>query len=94
MDFHKINSKQQAMNLFEATRHEFLEYARWTARKICQEKGHVTTDDVRELVELPKGIDSRVFGAIFKGNEWIKTGYTHTKIKSSHGRPIAVFSQA
>jgi len=80
------------MDLFEATRREFLEYSRWVARKICKEKGHVTTDDVRELVQLPKGIDGRVCGAIFKGDEWIKTGYTQTNIKSSHNRTICVFT--
>lgn len=80
------------MDLFEVTRREFLEYARWTARKICQEKGHVTSDDVREIVQLPRGIDGRVYGAIFSGKEWVKTGYAQTKIKSSHGRPIAVFT--
>lgn len=94
MIFQKTNSKQQAMNLFEATRIEFLDYARWVARKICLEKGHVTIDDVRELVSLPPGIDGRVYGAVFKEKDWIKTGFTQTKIKSSHNRPISVFTLA
>lgn len=91
MMFQKITSKQIAMDIFEVTRREFLDYARWTARKICSEKGHVTSDDVRELVKLPKGVDGRVCGAIFRGTEWKKTGYTQTKISSSHRRPIGIF---
>jgi len=85
-------TKQIAMNLFEMTRKEFLDYARWIAKDICRKKGHVTSDDVREFAKLPPNIDGRVYGAIFSGDEWIKTGYTQTKIKSSHGRPIAVFT--
>ncbi len=94
MIFTKINSKQKAMDLFKITRREFLDYSRWVARKICKQKGHVTVDDIRELVQLPKGLDGRCYGGIFIGKEWIKTGYTHTTIRSSHGRPIAVFSLA
>lgn len=92
MRFHKVNSKQQALDLFEAKRREFLDYARWVARKICSEKGHVTIDDIREVVQLPQGIDGRVYGAVFRGDGWIKTGYTQTTVKSSHRRPIAIFT--
>lgn len=89
-----FKTKQMAFDVFELQRKEFLDYARWTARKICQEKGHVTTDDVREIVQLPKGIDGRVYGAIFNNKEWVKTGYTQTKVTSSHGRIIAVYTLA
>ncbi len=86
-----ITSKQQALDLFETERHEFLEHCRWVARRIYNEKGHVTIDDVREQVILPKNIDGRVFGAVFNTSDWEKTGYTHTSRKTSHHRPIAVF---
>ena len=86
-----IQSKQQAMDLFEAKRKEFLELCRWIAVKICKKNGRVTIDDVRNEVKLPLGIDGRVFGAVFSGKEWVKTGYTQTKIKSSHNRPISIF---
>lgn len=86
------DSKQLAMNLFETNRKEFLTYARWVAERICRVKGHVTTDDVREEIGLPKDLDGRVYGAVFNRKDWRKVSYTQTKIKSSHGRPIAIFT--
>jgi hypothetical protein len=91
MQFQKINSKQQALNIFEATRKEFLEDARIKARMIFEEKGQVTTDDIRQVVKLPAGIDARVLGAIFVKRDWKKIGYTQTNVKSSHSRPISIF---
>lgn len=85
------NTKQEAFDLFEQKRHEFLENCRWVARRLCKEKGHVTTDDIRKECPLPLGIDGRVYGAVFAGEEWEKTGTISTKIKASHGRPISVF---
>jgi len=86
-----INNKQQAMDLFEKERSEFLEYCRWVARKIVRDQDTITIDDVRSQVELPLNIDGRVFGAVFNRDEWEKIGYAQTKRQSSHGRPIAVF---
>jgi hypothetical protein len=83
--------KQQALGLFENTREEFLSLARWVAKRIATRQGHVTIDDIRNEVKIPLNIDGRVMGAVFNTPEWEKVGYTTTKIKSSHGRPIAVF---
>lgn len=84
-------TKQTALNLFEITRKEFLESCRWIARKIAKAKGNVTIDDVRNEVKIPLNIDARVLGAVFNTPDFEKVGYTSTKIKSSHGRPISVF---
>lgn len=89
-----IKTKQQAFNLFESNQRDFLDYARLIAYKICKENGQVTVDDVRKIVSLPYEIDGRIFGAVFKGKEWKKVGYTQTQIRSSHGRPISVFKLA
>ncbi len=89
-----IKTKQQAFNLFEATRRMVLDDARLVATKFCVANGQVTIDDVRKEVQLPKGMDGRVFGAVFKGKEWKKVGYTQTQIRSSHGRPISIFTFA
>ena len=86
-----MTTKQEAFNLFEITRSEFLSNARWVAKRISKRQGYATIDDVRNEVRLPIGIDGRVFGAVFNTNGWEKTGYTPTKRKTSHGRPIAVF---
>lgn len=86
-----MTTKQQALGLFEITRSEFLANCRWIARRIAKQKGHATIDDVRNEVKIPLGIDGRVMGAVFNTPDFEKVGYTNTKIKSSHGRPIAVF---
>lgn len=79
------------MNLFETNRREFLELARWVAIKIAKRQGNVTIDDVRAEVKVPLNLDGRVLGAVFNSPEFEKVGYTTTKVKTSHGRPIAVF---
>lgn len=84
-------SKQQAFNLFEKTRSEFLENCRWIAKRIYKEKGHVTIDDVRDQVTTPKNVDPRVYGAVFNRSEWEKVAYTQTRRKTSHNRPIGAF---
>ena len=86
-----IETKQQALNLFEATRLEFLEYARWVAKRIAEKKGHVTIDDIRGEISVPLNLDGRVLGAVFNTPEWEKVGYSTTKIKSSHGRFVSVW---
>lgn len=84
-------SKQEAMDLFERTRKEFLGHCRWVAKRIYQQKGNVCIDDVREQVQLPDGVNGKVFGAVFNSAEWERVGYTQTKIKTSHSRTIGVF---
>lgn len=85
-------TKQQAFDLFETKRSEFLSLCRWVAKRIVKKQGFVTTDDVRKQVTIPEGVDGRVMGAVFNASDWEKVGYTQTKIKTSHSRPIAVFA--
>lgn len=95
MNFHKrIETKQMVFDMFAATRRDYLDLARQAAALICRDKGFVTSDDVRAVVPLPKGIDGRVLGAVFSGKEWVKIGYTQTKVRSSHYRPISIFQLA
>ena len=93
----KIQSKADAMTLFEQQRAEFLANARWVAYKIGQKKGSVTIDDVRDEIKIPSFITGKVLGAVFNQRDhndeplWEKIGTTKTKIKSSHGRDISVW---
>jgi hypothetical protein len=86
-------SKQQALNLFEQTRPEFLANCRWVAKRVALNRlsRQATVDDVHEQVKLPFGVDGRVFGAVFNSKEWEAVGYTKSKRKINHGRPIAIF---
>ncbi len=86
-------TKQLALNLFEKTRKEFLDNARWIAIRIAKENnGYVNIDQVRNQVTTPNGVDQRVYGAVFNTTDFEKSGYTLTTRKTSHGRPIAIFS--
>jgi len=86
-----IETKQQALDLFEETRQNFLKKCRSVARDIARTKESITIDDVRLQVQLPEGLDGRVFGAVFHSDEWEKVGYINSKQKENHGRPIGVF---
>jgi len=87
----KTETKEQALIILENTRSEFLQTARQIARTVYAIKGHVTIDDIRERIEIPENIDGRVMGAVFNRSEWKSIGFTKTKIKTSHSRPISVF---
>ncbi len=64
--------------------------AREIAVRICRERGEVTADDVWE--EVPhKPSERRAMGAVFNNKVFEKVGYTQTKRKEAHARPIAVF---
>ena len=87
----KTQTKEEALSLMEERRSAFLAKCRMEAFRIFNNKGQVTIDDVRDVVELPEDIDGRVFGAVFNSKSWERIGYTTTKRKSSHRRPIAIF---
>lgn len=84
-------SKQQALDLFEEHRKAYLSHARDVAERIFYAKGHVTTDDVREECPVPSMFSAKVLGAVFNKERWESTGFTQTKIKTSHGRVVRVW---
>ena len=87
----KTETKEEALKLLQETRSEFLYQCKKIAISHALKNGSVTIDDVRDKIELPEGIDGRVFGAVFNNKDFVKVGYTETKRKTSHKRPIAVF---
>ena len=89
----RLESKQEALGLFEKNRAEWLANARWIAKRVAQNRlsRQCTVDDVHEQVKLPYGVDGRVYGAIFHLEEWEHVGYAKSKRKINHGRPISVF---
>ena len=87
-----IDTKQQALDLFERTRSEFLTSCRWIAKRIAQEhNGYVNIDQVREQVTTPQGVNPKVYGAVFSGGEFERVGFKITTRKTSHGRPISTW---
>ncbi len=86
-----LAQRDQALNLLERTRGEWVERARIVAENICRVKGWVTVDDLREVWPVPPDWDARVVGTVFRDKRFIKAGYQPTLRASSHSRPIAVF---
>ena len=86
-----IASKEEALDLFEMTRAEYLAKARKTALGLFKGKP-ITVNDVREVCPPPKGMDGRVMGAIFRTDDWVMIGYTPSL--RAHKRPIAQFVRA
>jgi hypothetical protein len=85
------NTKQQAMNLFERERAEYLAHCRDVAERLYNLHGPISIDQVREQCPPPEMFNAKVLGAVFLTEKWQKRGYEPTKIKSSHGRLVAIW---
>lgn len=66
-DNHFPNEIQPAM---EALRAEWLEDARATAKAIIRRRGEVTADDINRECPVPKGIEPRTMGCVFRSREF------------------------
>lgn len=88
-----MTTKQEALDLFFKNENKRLlsEEITEQAIGICRKMGKVTVDDLRKVVKLPESTDARIFGAVLSQKVFEPIGFTITKVKSSHGRPIRVF---
>lgn len=91
-----MNTQQLVLDIYEtigARKRAFL----WNCRMVAEDlalktrDGVISIDDVRRACPLPEYIDGRIYGAVFKQDEWIALGFTQTSVKSSHGRLIRKF---
>lgn len=84
--------RDEAMALFEEHRALWLAAARHTAilmyRRVARP---ITIDDVRAECPPPIGFDPRVMGAVFKVKDWTPVGFTNSRRRACHGRPIRLF---
>ena len=89
-------SKQQAFDLFEQHRAEYIAKARAAALRIAlsRKSGRITIDDVRAECPPPKSIDPRVMGGVLRAPEWERVGYQSSKRTVCHKRPVAIFRLA
>lgn len=79
------------LDALETNRRPFIEEARAVARKLLKYRKSVTIDDVRAVLPPPEGVDPRVMGAVFKASEFESVGWTTSKRKECHKRPIQRF---
>lgn len=83
--------RDEALDLLECTRADWISRAKIVAHNIAFKKGWVTADDLREVWPVPDDWDARVVGAVFRDKRFLKVGSTATERVTSHKRPISVF---
>jgi len=85
-----IQSRDEALELFEIHRAAWLAKARTAALQLYRRVGRpITVDDVRAECPPPEFSDPRVMGAVFTG--WTPVGFTNSRRRTCHGRPIRLF---
>jgi hypothetical protein len=70
----------------------WLAQARAVARRVAQERGKVTSDDIHTLCPLPEGAHHNLMGAVFKTTGLVQIGWTQTERPEGHGRVIRVYA--
>lgn len=70
---------------------EWINQARAVARRVAQERGSVSSDDIHELCPPPSDAHPNVMGAVFKGLGLRVISFMPTKRPSGHGRLIRVY---
>lgn len=83
-----IESKEEALDVLEQARSEYLIEARSVAHKLAKERVIITIDDVRSACPPPADINPKVMGAVFNTRDWQTAGFCATARKEAHGRPI------
>ncbi len=90
-----IELREEALDLLEEKRHEWIALARKYAFNLLSRRGlHqtnpvVTSDDLWALCPPPSEINPKVMGAVFRKNAGFKpVGYVPSKRKQAHARPI------
>lgn len=83
-------SRDEALDLFEIHRAAWLAEARRVAILLYRRvERPITVDDVRAECPPPAYSDPRVMGAVFTG--WTPVGFTNSRRRACHGRPIRLF---
>lgn len=84
-------SRDEALELFEIHRAEWLANARSVAAQLYRRTGRpITVDDIRDKCPPPPGWDPRVMGGVFAAG-WTPVGYTRSLRRACHRRPIRTF---
>lgn len=72
---------------------DFLTHCRNIAKCHAKEHGSVSTNDIRKVIgEIPRGVNPKIMGAIFRENCWEAIGYTIAAQPQAHARPIRIFA--
>lgn len=69
----------------------WLAECRALARRISDEKGEVTVDDLWRINPPPERVDGRLLGPVFAGKEWEQIGRRRSERGNNNNRDIAVW---
>lgn len=87
--------KLDAFDVLAAHREAVIRRAQRALLTVLLETGSATADDVRDLVELPPGINAKVFGAapgsLARAGIIRADGFTKTCRPAAHARPLTVW---
>jgi len=87
--------KADALSLLETRREVYVRRGRRALLEVLLRSGNATADDVRELVELPPGIDPKLFGSVpgslVKAGIIRQVGFAKTCRAVGHARPVAIW---
>jgi hypothetical protein len=90
--------KQDAFATLTANREAVIRRAQRALLTVLLETGSATADDVRELVELPPGINAKCFGAapgpLARAKIIRADGFAKTCRPVGHARPVTVWALA
>ena len=83
-------TKEEALELLEATREDWLASARAWAKNFARNGAPITIEDVRRHgPAIPEHVDPRVAGAVFnEKGVWEALGYVAGTRATSHKRPV------
>ena len=88
-----ILERESGKDLVSIKGDNFLGLMRSEAARIAKNLGSVTIDDLRRLA-IERNIKPHhpnVWGAIFRGDKWVSTGFTQSELVSNHARTIRVW---
>lgn len=90
--------RDAALAVLRVHRSELVRALQITALRVALQRGTVTADDVRGLVEIPTGTSPKVVGAAFRdlalSGILRRTGYQNSTRAKAHARPLTVWALA
>lgn len=88
-----ITLKNEGQDRVVANNREWVTVVRAIARAICDKRGSVSTDDLREWTDKNQYYPEHpnAWGGIFRGKAWRAVGFKQSKHPSNHARRIIVW---
>jgi len=83
--------RERQLDIFEQQDHQFLERCRALAVLVCTQRGEVSINDIRAIIEVPPGVHPSVLGAVFRTKQFKSVGYTEAVHPQAHARVVRVY---